>query len=119
MSKGSKSITAAIYHLKYALDYIGDFKRDNEGGVKYQAGQWENKCSHLLNNIYSSLTLESKKLFEEEISKGDVLYLNSVSEMLMRMKPEQREFVEMICVNVLSGEKIIAEGDEGVRVEIN
>ena len=64
MSNGKKSLTAAVYHLYYANEYLRDFRRDQEAAVnpldKHKANQWVLKGEYLLNNIYDAMTPEVK-----------------------------------------------------------
>lgn len=120
MSNGSKSLTAATYHLHFAKEYLQDFRRQQEdSGVKYRANQWVQKCEYLLNNVYDSFTVKSKELFKEQITNGDPLFFGDITEKLQRMTQEQREFVELICINILNGEKIEVEDNSGQKVAVN
>lgn len=123
MSNGKKSLTAAVYHLYYANEYLRDFRRDQEAAVnpldKHKANQWVLKGEYLLNNIYDAMTPESKELYKKEILAGDPIFYGDITEKLQRMSPEQRDFIDLICINVLNGEKIEVQDNSGQRVVVN
>ena len=123
MSNGKKSLTAAVYHLYYANEYLRDFRRDQEAAVnpldKHKANQWVLKCEYLLNNIYDAMTPESKELYKKEILAGDPIFYGDITEKLQRMSPQQRDFIDLICINVLNGEKIEVQDNSGQRVVVN
>jgi hypothetical protein len=120
MSNGSKSLTAATYHLWYANEYLKDFKRDQKDStVKYKAAQWEQKCAYLLNSVYESFTPKAKELFNTEIKNGDPLFYGDITEKLQRMTPEQRQLIDLICVNVLNGERIEVQDNSGETLTVN
>ena len=123
MSNGKKSLTAAVYHLYYANEYLRDFRRDQEARGnsldKHKANQWVLKGEYLLNNIYDAMTPESKELYKKEILAGDTIYNGDITEKLQRMSPEQRDFIDLICINILNGEKIEVQDNSGQRVVVN
>jgi hypothetical protein len=123
MSNGKKSLTAAVYHLYYANEYLRDFRRDQEAAVnpldKHKANQWVLKGEYLLNNIYDAMTPESKELYKKEILAGDPIFYGDITEKLQRMSPEQRDFIDLICINVLNGEKIEVQDNSGQQVVVN
>ena len=123
MSNGKKSLTAAVYHLYYANEYLRDFRRDQEAAVnpldKHKANQWVLKGEYLLNNIYDAMTPESKELYKKEILAGDPIFYGDITEKLQRMSPEQRDFIDLLCINVLNGEKIEVQDNSGQRVVVN
>ena len=123
MSNGKKSLTAAVYHLYYANEYLRDFRRDQEAAVnpldKHKANQWVLKGEYLLNNIYDAMTPESKELYKKEILAGDPIFYVDITEKLQRMSPEQRDFIDLICINVLNGEKIEVQDNSGQQVVVN
>ncbi len=123
MSNGKKSLTAAVYHLYYANEYLRDFRRDQEAAVnpldKHKANQWVLKGEYLLNNIYDAMTPESKELYKKEILAGDPIFYGDITEKLQRMSPEQRDFIDLLCINVLNGEKIEVQDNSGQQVVVN
>ena len=123
MSNGKKSLTAAVYHLYYANEYLRDFRRDQEAAVnpldKHKANQWVLKGEYLLNNIYDAMTPESKELYKKEILAGDPIFYGDITEKLQRMSPEQRDFIDLVCINVLNGEKIEVQDNSGQQVVVN
>lgn len=123
MSNGKKSLTAAVYHLYYANEYLRDFRRDQEAAVnpldKHKANQWVLKGEYLLNNIYDAMTPESKELYKKEILAGDPIFYGDITEKLQRMSPEQRDFIDQLCINVLNGEKIEVQDNSGQQVVVN
>lgn len=123
MSNGKKSLTAAVYHLYYANEYLRDFRRDQEAAVnpldKHKANQWVLKGEYLLNNIYDAMTPESKELYKKEILAGDPIFYGDITEKLQRMSPEKRDFIDLICINVLNGEKIEVQDNSGQQVVVN
>ena len=123
MSNGKKSLTAAVYHLYYANEYLRDFRRDQEAAVnpldKHKANQWVLKGEYLLNNIYDAMTPESKELYKKEILAGDPIFYGDITEKLQRMSPEQRDCRDLVCINVLNGEKIEVQDNSGQQVVVN
>ena len=106
MSNERTSLTSAVYHLQMYNIYMEDFKRDCRQAAKHDAGKWVSKGQWLMNDIYSTMTPESKEIFEREIKKGDVMFHPAISEKLMKMDEHQRTFVETVCDMLLKGEKI-------------
>lgn len=106
MANERTSLTSAVYHLQMYNIYMEDFKRDCRLAAKHDAGKWLSKGECLMNDIYSTMTPESKEIFERELKRGDVLFFPSISEKLMKMEEHQRTFVETVCDMLLKGEKI-------------
>ena len=123
MSNGKKSLTAAVYHLYYANEYLRDFRRDQEAAVnpldKHKANQWVLKGEYLLNNIYDAMTPESKELYKKEILAGDPIFYGDITEKLQRMSPEQRDFIDLVCINVKKKKKIEVQDNSGQQVVVN
>lgn len=123
MSNGKKSLTSAVYHLYYANEYLRDFRRDQEAAVnpldKHKANQWVLKGEYLLNNIYDAMTPESKELYKKEIIAGDPIFYGDITEKLQRMSQPERDFIDLICINVLNGEEISVEDNYGTKLSIN
>lgn len=123
MSNGKKSLTAAVYHLYYANEYLRDFRRDQEARGnsldKHKANQWVLKGEYLLNNIYDAMTPESKELYKKEILAGDPIFYGDITEKLQRMSQPERDFIDLICINILNGEKIEVQDNSGQRVVVN
>lgn len=114
-----ESLTKGIYHLGIAKDFLEDFKRSAKMEVKHKASGWVAKLGSVLSSIYESLTPKSRELFQQEIVNGDKLFFLQISELAMRMTPEQREGLERLALIILSGEKIEASDDKGQKLFIN
>ncbi len=115
----TESITKAIYHLGISKQFFEAFRDSCRLDAKRQAGLWVGKVDFVLSDVYAALTPKARELYHEEIKNGDVLFLPSLSEKLLRMTPEQREFVELMCVQVLRGEKIEVHDLEGRHLTVN
>lgn len=106
----SSSLTKALYYTELARIYMEDFKRECKLEAKHQASSWVNKLTFVKQDVYSALTPLSRELYHKELGDGaDVLFLPSISEKLLKLNQDQRDFVERTCDFLLSGEEIILE----------
>jgi hypothetical protein len=105
----TESLTKGIYYLKCCIEYVSDFHRSCKFAAKKDAGDWLTLLNRTLNLIYRSLTEESRERFKQEIAFGDVFYFPEMSQLLLKMTPEQREMMETMAHAMLNGEKIIFE----------
>lgn len=115
----AENLTKAIYYAGIAKKFFEGFRDECKQDAKRQANLWVNKIEFILSDVYSALTPAARELYLDELKNGDVLFLPSMSEKLLRMSPEQREFVELMCVQILRGEKIEVEDLEGKSLTVN
>lgn len=97
--------------MKMAQIYLEDFKRDCKHEAKYDAGRWAEMNQRTMNSVYNSLTPESKELYRQEITDGDILFYPEITNKLMQMSPEQRTLIETMADALLKGEEIIVENN--------
>lgn len=102
----STALTKGIYHLTISRQYFESFKNDCKKEAKKDANWWLHNLTMVENSVVRSMTPESRELYQEEIKEGDVLFFPNISEMILRMTPEQRDTVERICDALLKGEMI-------------
>ena len=103
----TESLTKGVYYLFLSIQFIEDFKRSCRQEARYNAGRWVDRLLALKNDIYSYLTPESRERFIEEISANpDPLFSQSISELWIRMLPEQRELLERVALGILAGDPV-------------
>lgn len=101
--KDNESITAALYHLNLAYEYMGVFKLDCADGAKGRAINWERKLKWVLDDIFASLEPKSRELYRQEILQGDPIFIGAMAQHLLTMTPEQRDQIEKIAEGIAGG----------------
>lgn len=109
----SESLTKGCYHIAIAKQYFELFELDCKQEAKRQARLWIGKTDFLLNDVYSRLTPKGRELFQSEILRGDTLFFENISEMILRLDPDQRDALEQVLTAMSKGEtiKVIQDGD--------
>ena len=103
----TESLTKSVYYLFLSIQFMEDFKRSCRQEAKYNAGRWVDRLLALKNDVYNSLTPESRERFLEEITANpDPLFSQSISELWIQMSNEQRELLERLANGVLSGVQV-------------
>lgn len=109
----SEALTKGCYHIAIAKQYFEGFRGDCKKEGKRQADLWVNKTDFLLKDVYSRLTPKGRELYEQEILRGDTLFFENISEMILRLNPDQREALEQLLTAMMKGEtiKVIQDGE--------
>ena len=109
----SEVLTKGCYHIAIAKQYLEAFEVECRKEAKRQAKLWVGKVDFLLNDVYSRLTPKGRELFKEEILRGDTLFFENISEMILKLNPDQREALEQLLTAMMKGEtiKVIQDGD--------
>ncbi len=110
----SEALTKGCYHIAIAKQYLEGFRGDCKQEGKRQADLWVNKADFLLRDVFSRLTPKGRELFEQEILRGDILFFENISEMILRLSPDQREALEELLLAMSKGEtiKVIQDGEQ-------
>lgn len=107
--KGGANIISAIHNLKQANEHFESFQREhpNTKGAKLFGGY-----SKRLDWIFKDLV--SHPLLTDEVRKGvrqewesDVFSVPAINEKVALLNPEQREAIEEIIDQMLSGQEVI------------
>lgn len=103
------SLTKALWYGELCKQFLEDFKRSCQMDMKNQANNWLNKVTFIQKDIYSFMPKESRELFLEEFkgSNADPLFMESISEKVLRMDSQQRAFAELALDGILKGEIVI------------
>lgn len=108
MTESAKALTRAMYHLKTGKEYLEVFKLDCESSPEtrhaaHHCRSWVNKLNFIENDAMFLMTEESREHFRQEIKRGDVLFLSSLSEQLLMLDERQRAMVEDLVTAMVKG----------------
>mgnify|MGYP000039933339 CR=1 FL=1 len=105
----TESLTKACYHLKLSKEYMDDFYRGCRQEAKNRASGWVNRLNFVITDVRAALTPEARERFDQEITTGDILFTQSISEKWIQLTPQQRELLETMAEAMIKGEEIVFE----------
>lgn len=97
----------AFYHLKMAKEYFEDVIRQHPLSVPAkQAPGYNKRIDWIIKDFRTCHRYDDdiRNAFNDEIIKGDIMFPQEISQKILRLNPEQRDFAEKVVDGLVRGE---------------
>jgi uncharacterized protein len=94
-------LTKALFHLNLSKTYLEAFHIECKQQAKQNVNSWVRKVTSCLNDIYCSLTPNSREAYMNQLVKKDPLFLPQLTCLALQMNDDNRDKLEDYAIKLL------------------
>jgi hypothetical protein len=94
-------LTKALFHLNLSKTYLEGFHVECKQSAKNNVNSWLRKVKSCLNDIYTSLTPNSRDAYLNQLVAKDPLFLPQLTCLALQMNESNRDKLEDYAIKLL------------------